>query len=216
MARNAQLSLARCTKVLKTSYLGFSLAKDDDNIDIVEKTEHHWQCSRRFSKLYQWCRSSVSDIMKIPHFDGEVFLSIPSREILNGIAVTDENGNKLGNSTVSCQAKSSSHRHFFSVSLLLISSVCFCLCGRKRRLRAFLRLLSPESPWPHQEWVSKHHPAFFKQSFSNTNFVSLRSPLFSLWSVILPIIMQRLEKYKFMQRITYLHGPIQVMLVGVL
>lgn len=35
-------------------------------------------------------------------------------------------------------------------------------------------------------------------------------------SVILPIIMQRLEKYRFMQRITYLHGPIQVMMVGVL
>uniref|UniRef100_A0A667ZVH7 Sideroflexin 2 n=1 Tax=Myripristis murdjan TaxID=586833 RepID=A0A667ZVH7_9TELE len=33
--------------------------------------------------------------------------------------------------------------------------------------------------------------------------------------IILPIIMQRLEKYKFMQRITYLHGPIQVMMVGV-
>uniref|UniRef100_A0A671X3Z5 Sideroflexin 2 n=1 Tax=Sparus aurata TaxID=8175 RepID=A0A671X3Z5_SPAAU len=33
-------------------------------------------------------------------------------------------------------------------------------------------------------------------------------------SLILPIIMQRLEKYKFMQRITFLHGPIQVMLVG--
>uniref|UniRef100_A0A3Q1FRK3 Sideroflexin 2 n=1 Tax=Acanthochromis polyacanthus TaxID=80966 RepID=A0A3Q1FRK3_9TELE len=32
--------------------------------------------------------------------------------------------------------------------------------------------------------------------------------------IILPIIMQRLEKYKFMQRITFLHGPIQVMMVG--
>lgn len=38
--------------------------------------------------------------MKVPHFDVEGFLFIPSREILNGIAVTDENGNKLGNSTV--------------------------------------------------------------------------------------------------------------------
>ncbi|XP_067100167.1 sideroflexin-2 isoform X1 [Osmerus mordax] len=33
--------------------------------------------------------------------------------------------------------------------------------------------------------------------------------------IILPIIMQRLEKYPFMQRITFLHGPIQVMMVGV-
>uniref|UniRef100_A0A3Q3KRG3 Sideroflexin 2 n=1 Tax=Mastacembelus armatus TaxID=205130 RepID=A0A3Q3KRG3_9TELE len=33
--------------------------------------------------------------------------------------------------------------------------------------------------------------------------------------IIMPIIMQRLEKFKFMQRITYLHAPIQVMMVGV-
>lgn len=32
--------------------------------------------------------------------------------------------------------------------------------------------------------------------------------------LILPVIMERAEKYKFMQRITYLHGPIQVMAVG--
>lgn len=44
-------------------------------------------------------RSSVA----FPHFVAQGFLSVPSREILNGIAVTDENGNKLGNSTVSCQ-----------------------------------------------------------------------------------------------------------------
>ncbi|XP_046906703.1 sideroflexin-2 [Hypomesus transpacificus] len=33
--------------------------------------------------------------------------------------------------------------------------------------------------------------------------------------IILPIIMQRLEKHPFMQRITFLHGPLQVMMVGV-
>uniref|UniRef100_A0A8B9H8B7 Sidoreflexin n=1 Tax=Astyanax mexicanus TaxID=7994 RepID=A0A8B9H8B7_ASTMX len=33
--------------------------------------------------------------------------------------------------------------------------------------------------------------------------------------IILPIIMQRLEKYRFMQKITFLHGPLQVMMVGV-
>uniref|UniRef100_A0A672MA58 Sideroflexin-2-like n=1 Tax=Sinocyclocheilus grahami TaxID=75366 RepID=A0A672MA58_SINGR len=33
--------------------------------------------------------------------------------------------------------------------------------------------------------------------------------------LILPIIMQRLEKYRFMQKITFLHGPLQVMMVGV-
>uniref|UniRef100_A0A8C6ULL6 Sideroflexin 2 n=2 Tax=Neogobius melanostomus TaxID=47308 RepID=A0A8C6ULL6_9GOBI len=32
--------------------------------------------------------------------------------------------------------------------------------------------------------------------------------------IIIPIIMQRMEKLKFMQRITFLHGPIQVMMVG--
>lgn len=37
--------------------------------------------------------------------DADRFPSILCREILNGIAVTDENGNKLGNSTVGCQEK---------------------------------------------------------------------------------------------------------------
>lgn len=61
------------------------------------------------------------------------------------------------------------------VSFWLMSSVCVCLCGRKRRRRAFLRWSSPESPWLHPEWVSQHHAAaLFKSSFSNTN-LSLRS-----------------------------------------
>lgn len=34
--------------------------------------------------------------------------------------------------------------------------------------------------------------------------------------VILPVIMERLEKKPFMQKITYLHGPIQVLGVGFL
>ncbi|XP_039631208.1 sideroflexin-2 [Polypterus senegalus] len=33
--------------------------------------------------------------------------------------------------------------------------------------------------------------------------------------IILPIIMERLEKYPFMQRIKFLHAPMQVMMVGV-
>ncbi|XP_064419016.1 sideroflexin-2 [Latimeria chalumnae] len=32
--------------------------------------------------------------------------------------------------------------------------------------------------------------------------------------IVLPIIMERLEKYSFMQRIKFLHGPLQVLLVG--
>ncbi|XP_017924749.1 sideroflexin-2 isoform X2 [Manacus vitellinus] len=38
--------------------------------------------------------------------------------------------------------------------------------------------------------------------------------LFSLYLVILPIIMERLEKFTFMQRIRVLHGPLQVLLCG--
>ncbi|XP_041125079.1 sideroflexin-2-like isoform X1 [Polyodon spathula] len=33
--------------------------------------------------------------------------------------------------------------------------------------------------------------------------------------IVLPILMQRIEKYPFMQRIKFLHGPLQVMMVGV-
>uniref|UniRef100_A0A8C5BYV0 Sideroflexin 2 n=1 Tax=Gadus morhua TaxID=8049 RepID=A0A8C5BYV0_GADMO len=50
-----------------------------------------------------------------------------------------------------------------------------------------------------------------KHFFNITDFTTALLPD----SLILPIIMQRLEKYKFMQKITYLHGPLQVMLVGV-
>ncbi|XP_061913177.1 sideroflexin-2 [Entelurus aequoreus] len=76
------------------------------------------------------------------------------QEILNGIAVTDENGNKLGHSKKAA-AK--------GITQVVISRITMAAPGM----------------------------------------------------IILPIIMQRLEKYKFMQRITYLHGPIQVMMVGV-
>ena len=97
--------------------------------------------------------------------------------------------------------------------------------------------------------VSDHHGCTRNEYVEKFNFIntSLSLPLFTcfsfLLSVILPIIMQRVEKYKFMQvrplssrppppprlcasvlisssvssqRITLLHGPIQVMLVGVL
>ncbi|XP_039644426.1 sideroflexin-2 [Perca fluviatilis] len=76
------------------------------------------------------------------------------QEILNGIAVTDENGNKLGHSKKAA-AK--------GITQVVISRITMAAPGM----------------------------------------------------IILPIIMQRMEKYKFMQRITYLHGPIQVMMVGV-
>uniref|UniRef100_A0A7N6ALD2 Sidoreflexin n=1 Tax=Anabas testudineus TaxID=64144 RepID=A0A7N6ALD2_ANATE len=76
------------------------------------------------------------------------------QEILNGIAVTDENGNKLGHSKKAA---------IKGITQVVISRITMAAPGM----------------------------------------------------IIMPIIMQRMEKLKFMQRITYLHGPIQVMMVGV-
>lgn len=76
------------------------------------------------------------------------------QEILNGIAVTDENGNKLGHSKKAA-AK--------GITQVVISRITMAAPGM----------------------------------------------------IIMPIIMQRMEKFRFMQRITFLHGPIQVMMVGV-
>ncbi|XP_067092566.1 sideroflexin-2-like isoform X2 [Osmerus mordax] len=76
------------------------------------------------------------------------------QEILNGIAVTDENGNKLGHS-------------------------------RKAAIKGITQVV-----------ISR---------------VTMAAP----GMIILPIVMQRLEKYKFMQKITFFHGPLQVMMVGV-
>ncbi|XP_037320285.2 sideroflexin-2 [Pungitius pungitius] len=75
------------------------------------------------------------------------------QEILNGIAVTDENGNKLGHSTRAAVK---------GITQVVVSRITMAAPGM----------------------------------------------------IILPIIMQRMEKYKFMQRITVLHGPLQVLLVG--
>ncbi|XP_068439130.1 sideroflexin-2 [Clinocottus analis] len=75
------------------------------------------------------------------------------QEILNGISVTDENGNKLGHSTRAAVK---------GITQVVVSRITMAAPGM----------------------------------------------------IILPIIMQRMEKYKFMQRITFLHGPIQVMMVG--
>ncbi|MBN3321894.1 SFXN2 protein, partial [Atractosteus spatula] len=76
------------------------------------------------------------------------------QEILNGISVTDENGNKLGHS-------------------------------RKAAIKGIAQVV-----------VSR---------------VTMAAP----GMIILPIVMQRIEKYKFMQRIAFLHAPLQVMMVGV-
>uniref|UniRef100_A0A8C2HRQ0 Sideroflexin 2 n=1 Tax=Cyprinus carpio TaxID=7962 RepID=A0A8C2HRQ0_CYPCA len=76
------------------------------------------------------------------------------QEILNGIAVTDEDGNQLGHS-------------------------------RKAAVKGITQVV-----------ISR---------------VTMAAP----GMIILPIIMQRLEKYRFMQKITFLHGPLQVMMVGV-
>ncbi|XP_020792206.2 sideroflexin-2 [Boleophthalmus pectinirostris] len=76
------------------------------------------------------------------------------QEILNGIAVTDENGNKLGESKKAA---------IKGITQVVISRITMAAPGM----------------------------------------------------IIMPIIMQRMEKFRFMQRITFLHGPIQVMMVGV-
>uniref|UniRef100_A0A8C6UN52 Sidoreflexin n=1 Tax=Neogobius melanostomus TaxID=47308 RepID=A0A8C6UN52_9GOBI len=75
------------------------------------------------------------------------------QEILNGITVTDENGNQLG------QSKKAAVK---GITQVVVSRVTMAAPGM----------------------------------------------------IIIPIIMQRMEKLKFMQRITFLHGPIQVMMVG--
>ncbi|KPP59536.1 sideroflexin-2-like [Scleropages formosus] len=79
---------------------------------------------------------------------------VPFAAILNGIAITDENGNRLGHSQKAAVK---------GITQVVISRVTMAAPGM----------------------------------------------------IILPIIMQRLEKYRFMQRITFLHGPLQVMMVGV-
>ncbi|XP_026771503.3 sideroflexin-2 [Pangasianodon hypophthalmus] len=76
------------------------------------------------------------------------------QEILNGIAVTDENGNKLGDS-------------------------------RKAAVKGITQVV-----------ISR---------------ITMAAP----GMIILPIIMERLERYRFMQKITFLHAPLQVMMVGV-
>ncbi|XP_028844719.1 sideroflexin-2 isoform X3 [Denticeps clupeoides] len=76
------------------------------------------------------------------------------QEILNGIVVTDENGNKLGHSRKAAVT---------GITQVIISRITMAAPGM----------------------------------------------------IILPIIMQRLERYRFMQKIKFLHGPLQVMMVGV-
>lgn len=134
-----------------------------------------------------------------------------SREILNGIAVTDENGNKLGHSTVSSQdvwIKTTIFPVTFDIWALSLSLwQKAAVKGISQVVISRITMAAPGMSTP------QHHMKLFKCSCTSPNLFSFS---LLLCSVILPIIMQRLEKYKFMQRITYLHGPIQVMMVGVL
>lgn len=76
-------------------------------------------------------------------------------EILKGIDVLDENGNKM------CQSRLAAVK---GISQVIISRIVMCAPGM----------------------------------------------------LILPVIMERLEKYKWMKKIQILHAPIQVMAVGCL
>ncbi|XP_069756278.1 sideroflexin-2 isoform X4 [Narcine bancroftii] len=90
------------------------------------------------------------------------------QEIISGIAVTDENENKLG--------KSRNVEH---------------------EMNPFLERAGIEG---HRN-AGRTQPVF-------------QPGLTASMGVILPILMERLEKYPFMQRIKFLHAPLQVMLVG--
>ncbi|XP_069756277.1 sideroflexin-2 isoform X3 [Narcine bancroftii] len=94
--------------------------------------------------------------------------TIGKREIISGIAVTDENENKLG--------KSRNVEH---------------------EMNPFLERAGIEG---HRN-AGRTQPVF-------------QPGLTASMGVILPILMERLEKYPFMQRIKFLHAPLQVMLVG--
>ncbi|XP_069016363.1 sideroflexin-2 isoform X2 [Embiotoca jacksoni] len=101
--------------------------------------------------FWQWVNQSFNALVN--YTNRNAASPITPKEILNGIAVTDENGNKLGHSKKAA-AK--------GITQVVVSRITMAAPGM----------------------------------------------------VILPIIMERLENYKFMKRITFLHGPIQVMLVG--
>lgn len=72
--------------------------------------------------------------------------SVFFREILNGIAVTDENGNKLGHSTVSNLKVACIFKRVLQTEPHVVS-----LTQRKQQLKASPRWSSLGSPWLHQE-----------------------------------------------------------------
>lgn len=49
-----------------------------------------------------------------------------------------------------------------------------------------------------------------------TQVITSRITMCAPGMIILPIIMEKLEKFSWMQRMTYLHAPMQVMMVGCL
>ncbi|XP_072883019.1 sideroflexin-2 isoform X3 [Hemitrygon akajei] len=101
--------------------------------------------------FWQWVNQSFNALVN--YTNRNAASPISAKEIINGITVTDENENKLGESRIAAVK---------GITQVVISRVTMAAPGM----------------------------------------------------IILPIIMEKLEKYPFMQRIKFLHAPLQVTLVG--
>ncbi|XP_059508949.1 sideroflexin-2 isoform X2 [Stegostoma tigrinum] len=101
--------------------------------------------------FWQWVNQSFNALVN--YTNRNAASPITTKEIISGIAVTDENDNKLGKSRTAAVK---------GITQVVISRVTMAAPGM----------------------------------------------------IILPIMMEHLERYPFMQRIKFLHAPLQVMLVG--
>ncbi|CAH1259257.1 SFXN2 [Branchiostoma lanceolatum] len=139
---NRNAASAITTKQIGTAYVSATTAAVAVSVGLNSLTSKAPQLMRRW---VPFAAVAAGNFANIP--------LMRQRELMNGIVVTDGNGNELGKS------KKAATKGIFQV------------------------------------FVSR---------------VSMAAP----GMLFCPIIMQRLERYTWMQRIQFLHGPIQVMLVG--